>query len=110
MSAASTVYRKKGLLARRPKRDSEAVTGLMPKVETEGVEFLDFGCGSGVSLKAYGKMFGAKGKGMGLDASPQKAEAARTKLLCARVCDIRQLTDRNFLSPRFSTSECLNCP
>ena len=60
-------------------------------IETKGYEFLDFGCSAGGSLGRYGKMFGAKGKGLGLDISPEKVKKTREAGFDAVECDLTKL-------------------
>ena len=60
-------------------------------IDASNYEFLDFGCSAGGSLKRYGKMFQAEGKGLGLDISPEKVRLTREEGFNAEICDITKL-------------------
>lgn len=61
------------------------------KVDVSDYEYLDFGCSAGGSLERYGRLFRAKGKGLGLDLDPDKVERTRAAGFDAEVCDLTTL-------------------
>lgn len=60
-------------------------------IDASNYDFLDFGCSAGGSMERYGKMFKAKGKGLGLDISAEKVRLTKEKGFNAEVCDITKL-------------------
>ena len=55
-------------------------------------EYIDFGCSSGNSISHFGKLFDAKGKGLGLDIDPEKVKKATDSGCDAVVCDLTKLS------------------
>ena len=67
--------------------------GIEKLIQTENVDFLDFGCSDGASLLFGQKILGGK-KGLGIDTSSKKVKNAGEKNLLAVLYDIKKLPNK----------------
>jgi SAM-dependent methyltransferase len=72
------------------------VSNFQNHIQARGIDFLDFGCSSGGSLKFGESKLGGT-RGLGIDISPSKVEAARDAGYDAAVLDIKTLPDEKLV-------------
>lgn len=61
------------------------------KIHTLNYDFLDFGCKEGRSLRIFGELFDAKGKGLGLDLNKKNVAKTIANGFDAQLCDVRNI-------------------